>query len=358
MESKKSSEKDISTQSSTETKYLVDVITFTQAELFITINFVSICGVISLSGVVSNIINITVFFRQGFSNTVNISFFGLAISDLCCLITLLWMGVCLNPLIVTAGAPWLPTDFVYLTGAWPHNVCGRITSYITVYVTAERCLCIIIPMKVKELVTPARTTVIISLIYILNILTLVPEYATSYIDWAYIPFLNKTLLAISYRSGREKVTGLIFFMNSVTGVTSFVAVIIFTSILVVKLKKASIWRQKTTTGSSGQDAMSNRDKKTVKMIALIATVLIVCFTPGAVVSMVTFVEPEFDLRRGYMNSVVSMWSIAVVFQSVNSSVNIVFYYKMSSKYRQTFHSTFACMRSVSSPHITAADHPA
>lgn len=324
----------------------VDILTAEQAAIFLLVNFSSLCCILSLLGIIGNVINIIVFLKQGFRNTINICFFGLAISDICCLLTLLWMGVCLNPAVIVSGAPWVATDFVYLTGAWPHNMSGRITSYITVYITAERCVCIIFPLKVKQLISPRKTTVAVCTIYILNILTLCPEYATSYLTWKFFPERNITLLAIAHRSGREQTAGIVFFLNSITGAFSFVSVIVLTAILAVKLKKASVWRLQAKSANSNTVAtMSSRDQKTVKMVTLIATVLIICFIPGVIVAMVTFIEPEFDLRKRYANSVASFWSLASVGQAVNSSINIIFYYKMSSKYKQTFAIVFrACCR--------------
>lgn len=315
-----------------------DILTLDQRNIFVIINYVVICTCVCFMGIVANIINIIVFIKQGFKNTVNICFLGLAISDFCCLVSLQWIAVCFNPYFADAGAPWVAEEFQYLTAAWPHIISGRITSYITVYVTGERCMCILFPMKVKQMITPLRTTMIVVLIYLLNILTMIPEYLTAYLEWKFFPATNRTLISLSFTSNREDMFGIVFFLSFVTGVTSFVAVILFTSILVIKLKETSQWR-KSVGDQSLQ--MSNRDKKTVKLIILIACMLIVCFTPSAVVSLVTFVEPEFDLRKQYVNTVISMWSISCIFQAINSSANIFLYYGMSSKYKVTFDELFA-----------------
>lgn len=322
-----------------------DILTTEQAAIFILVNIVMLSFIISFLGIIGNIINLVVFLKQGFENTINICFFGLAISDTCCLVSLLWVSICMNPLVIFSGAPWVPIDFVYLTGAWPHHISGRITSYITVYVTAERCVCIIFPLKVKQIMTSTKTTVSVCLIYILNILMLCPEYVTAYLAWTFFPKYNATLLAIAHRSGKEQTSGLIFFLNSISGLVSFVSVVVLTAILAVKLKKASIWRIQAKSANISADAMSSRDQKTIKMVSLIATVLIICFTPGVVVSMVTFIEPDFDLKRKYGNTMASLWTVALVSQAVNSSINIVLYYKMSTKFRETFRVIFCtCLR--------------
>lgn len=311
------------------------LLTDKQRETFDIVNFVVLCTMIGLFGITTNIINIIVFFKQGFTNTVNISFFSLAVSDLCCLVTLLWVGLCLNPLLANVGLPWNPSEFQYLTGAWPHIICGRITSYITAYVTVERCLCIIVPLKVKEIITPGRTALAVCLIYILNIFTLVPEYATSYFEWRFFPDTNRTLLTMAFTKSRQKVVGVVFFLSSVTGLTSFAVVVVFTAVLVLKLRHISKWRKDAVVGADNSGSLAGRDRKTMKMIVVISSILIVCYTPGTMITMATFLEPEFMLQRRYQNMCFAMWSVAFVFQAVNSSINIFLYYKMSTRYRET-----------------------
>ncbi|GFS13197.1 chemosensory receptor B [Elysia marginata] len=59
--------------------------------------FVVLAGGISLIGSVANIVNMVVFLKQGFADSVNISLFALAVSDFGSLITLVWMAICFVP---------------------------------------------------------------------------------------------------------------------------------------------------------------------------------------------------------------------------------------------------------------------
>lgn len=308
--------------------------------IFEVVNFVTLCTIIGMFGIFSNIINIIVFSKQGFNNTVNISFLGLAISDLCCLITLQWVCICFNPLFARSGVPWMADEIEYLTGAWPHVCFGRITNLLTAYVTGERCLCIAIPLKVKQIITPRRTTAAVVVIYFINLATLVPEYATSYIDWKFYPARNANLLGLVFTSNRKYVEGLVFILNSTLGMASFVAVIVFTIILIVKLKYSSAWRKKASTHHDKRETASNREKKTVVMVLLIAIILIVCYTPGIIVCLTTFVVAEFYVLGGYINICMACWSFVFVFQTINSSVNIFLYYSMSSSYKVIFDELF------------------
>lgn len=306
--------------------------------VFELVNFVCICGIVSIFGILANMINAVIFYKQGFKNTVNIGFFGLAISDIVCLLTAQWISISMNPLFASTGVPWFPSEVMYLSGGWPHVCSTRITSFITVYITAERYLSIALPLKVKNIITPKVTTIILCLIFCVNLITLFPEYATSYLGWRFFPEKNHTLIGIMFTSSRNSVEGVVYVLHSILGMSSFVGVIIFTTLLVIKLGQTSRWRRQVTSGPGKQEAMSNRDQKTGKMVVVIASVLIACYTPGAIIALTAFVVgPEFNVRGVYFNISESMWSIACAVQAINSSVNIFFYYYMSTRYRQTMH---------------------
>ncbi|GFR58188.1 chemosensory receptor B [Elysia marginata] len=144
--------------------------------LFETLNFSVLSGTISVLGCAANVINIVVFYRQKFSDSVNISLMGLAISDFGALITLVWMSICFSPPFRALPLPFNPAEVQYLTAGWPHVCFARITSYITAYVTLERCLCVTVPLKVKTIITPKRTTLTIISIFLILFASLAPVY--------------------------------------------------------------------------------------------------------------------------------------------------------------------------------------
>lgn len=317
---------------------MTDVLSDEERTVFEIVNFASICCIVGMFGILANIANLIVFSTQGFKNTVNIGFFGLAISDMICLITLLWASVCMNPLFTASGMPWFPLEVMYLSAAWPHVSFSIITSWVTAYVTAERYFSIALPLKVKSIITPKTATFSVCLIYLVNLVTLIPEYTTSYLGWRFDASKNQTRIGILFTSSRSSVEGAVYVLHSVLGIASFTGVILFTTLLVIKLRQSARWRQEATSSSNKTGAMSGRDQKTVKMVLVIACVLIACYTPGAVISLAAFiVGPEFNVRGSYVNIAEAMWSVAGSFQAINSSINVFFYYSMSSKYKQTFH---------------------
>ncbi|XP_059177673.1 type-1 angiotensin II receptor B-like [Physella acuta] len=312
-----------------------------QRTIVVLVNRIFLCALIGLFGIVANVINIRVFLSQGLNNSVNICFLAVAFTDLFRIVTVQWMNVCSNPLIDQLNAPIIFQDIQYLTGGWPHACAIRITIGITAYITAERCLCILLPLKIKTLITPKRTSFILLLIYLFNFLALVPEYATVYFDWRFNLENNKTLLGLAFRENRPAVQGLAFMFHGTISMISLIAVIAFTSVLVVKLKVNSKWRKSAVNLNLTQtDLISNRDKNAIALVVTVATVLIICYTPIVIFSLVSTIVPDFSVSGRQANLFHATWSFGFLFSTFNASINIFLYYKMSSKYRKHFHSIF------------------
>ncbi|KAK0056194.1 growth hormone secretagogue receptor type 1 [Biomphalaria pfeifferi] len=325
--------------------FMSDLLSDGVKQIYELVNYLVFCNIFSVFGIFSNIINILVFCRQGLNSTVNISFTGVAVSDLCSLVTLLWFNVCVNPLFVNSDVPMAPSEVQHLTGGFPHACFARITCWITVYITAERCLCIVSPLKIKQIITTKRATSIIVGIYIIMIASLLPEYTTMYIGWRQYSEKNRSIIGLIRTKENDKVSGLTFLLYAIYILVSFFAVIFFTTILVVKLKQKTKWREESTFDDKQSNTISNRDKKTIRMVIMIAAVLIVCYLPSVLLSAAGFIVPGFFVVGQYSNVFFVTWSFAFVLDSINSSVNIILYYTMSSKYRQTLHEMMASKNS-------------
>lgn len=78
----------------------------------------------------------------------NVLHAGLAVSDIGCLLTLIWINICCTPAFITADLAFDSVELQYLTSGIPHTVFSRITGCITAFITLERCLCITAPLKV------------------------------------------------------------------------------------------------------------------------------------------------------------------------------------------------------------------
>uniref|UniRef100_A0A2C9KBT4 G-protein coupled receptors family 1 profile domain-containing protein n=1 Tax=Biomphalaria glabrata TaxID=6526 RepID=A0A2C9KBT4_BIOGL len=367
---------------SNSTKIIIDIINMVLVGV--------IANTVSALGIFGNIINIVVFFTQGLRTTVNISFFSLAISDLCNLITIAWFSICVNPYLnADPDLIIFPPEFQHLTAGFPHACFARITAWITVFMTVERCLCITFPFKIKEMITPKRTVITIICIYLFVIAAMIPEYLAcsersspiSLVDqwgkglrttvnisffslaisdlcnlitiaWFSIcvnPYLNADPDLIIFPPEFQHLTAGFphaCFARITAWITVFMtverSVIIFTTVLVVKLNQKSQWRQKSTFDSAQSETISRRDRSTMKTVILIASVLIINFSPTVAFFTGVFIVPEFSITGRQRNLFLVSAAFCFIFDTLNSSVTIISYYTMSSKYRQTFHELLSC----------------
>ncbi|KAI8796574.1 growth hormone secretagogue receptor type 1 [Biomphalaria glabrata] len=312
--------------------------------LFILVNHVIISTCICLFGIVGNCINISVFLKQGLRRSVNLSLCAMSFSDLFGLLFQVWHNFCLDPYLDLADLPVNFMEIQYLTAGWPNVIMVRITSWITMYITAERCLSVLTPLKIQRIVTFERTAVILLFIFLLNVSSFLPLYSSAYFSWNFNPSQNKTTLGVSFYSNKLIIEGIINRFQASLAIIAFVLVVLFTGILAINLKRKSKWRRGVTSNKNQQEAMSSRESKTVGMIIVVAVVLIVCYTPGVTCSITTSFIPDFGITGKQANVFHAVWSFCFLFHAVNSSINILLYYRMSSKYRTTLREIFPMLR--------------
>ncbi|XP_005099018.2 adenosine receptor A1 [Aplysia californica] len=330
------------TTSSPSGSFHENIVSDEQWLIFQVVNIVVICGLVSLFGVASNIINIVVFAKQGFQDSMNISLMGLAVSDLCSLLPMIWLSICLNPLFYNSELPFDPMDLISLTGGMPHITFVKIATIITAFITFERCLCIAIPLKVKTIITPGRTKIIIISIYIAMFAMVVPFCFGNGIESIFDYTTNATVLKATFTAEREELEAITFLFQGIVATTfSFVFVVCCTIVLVVKLNSKTKWRQATAAKSDrAAGGVGVKDQKVVKMVTLIAVIFIVCSLPSTFLFLYMVIDPSFRVDGVYPNMFLVVWSLSSLTEAINSSVNIFVYLKMSSKYQAVFMKTF------------------
>ncbi|CAL1543770.1 unnamed protein product, partial [Lymnaea stagnalis] len=293
-------------------------------------------------GVIGNLINLIVFFKQGVSESINISLVALTVSDLGSLLTVQWINLLCNPAFTSSGVPIVRTDIFFLTAGTPHGLFARVTSWVTAYITIERCLCVVIPLKVKFVVSPKLTLRVMLVIYVVMMLTLLPTYATVYMTWNWYPDVNRTLLGLTLAGGSDVTIFVTYALSASTQITSFLIVVIFTLILITNIRRNSKWRLSSVVFSldSANEHSKKRDSKTLKMVTMMAAIYIVCFSPMMMMYIAISSVSGFSANGPYQNDYFAAWSFADLLDSLNSSASFFVYYVMSTKYRKTFKEFF------------------
>ncbi|XP_005104454.1 galanin-like G-protein coupled receptor npr-9 [Aplysia californica] len=330
-----------------------DLISDTFRRIYVIVNFNTLSLVINFLGTIGNFINIVVFARQGFSDSVNVSLFGLAVSDFLGLVSLQWFNICSNELFAASDIPFDSIEVQYLTSGWPHVAFARTTAWITAFITFERCLCVTMPLKVKVIITPRRCAYVIVVIFVTVIASIVPIYFSTFFAWKFYPDRNRTLLGIAFVENRVEIESIAIPINgSVIPWSAFIVVIVCTSVLVYSLNSKTKWRNKATFGVTNLSETENanstkstagasvRDRRVVKMVVLISIIFITSFMPFTVCFMWSAIEPEFSVVGRFQNTFWVAVGVALIMETINSSVNLILYYRMSSRYRETFRQLF------------------
>ncbi|CAG5119120.1 unnamed protein product [Candidula unifasciata] len=301
---------------------------------FLLVNLWGPALAVCILGIFTNILNIIVFSKQGLRDTVNISLFGLATSDLGSLITLLYANISFMPAFMALDLPFVGSDVMYISTLC-HLIFTRVSTWITAYITLERCLCVTAPLRVKNLFTPKRTVLYLIVVYVLMIASACPMFYTTRPAKIFNPLKNRTLFGISFIEDRNKIEAIGFMTNNTIPTLAFCTVAICTAILVSTLRKKSKWRRKTTT-STANTVVADRDGKVVKIVVLISTVFIICYLPGTAVFVYMMLDSDLRIDGFHKNIVIAVFSVLFHLESINAGVNIFIYLSMSSKYRVTF----------------------
>lgn len=176
-------------------------------------------------------------------------------------------------------------------------------------------------------------------IFIILIAAGSPVYLVHRLDMKFFPGKNKSIVGLISSPNREKVERIYFALNNfLLQFIAFMVIIVGTVVLVTSLNRRTKWRKKAT--NAAQADLSNRDQKVAKMVVMISTLFIACFIPITVIFLAIAFRPDLALGGKLLNIGVVAGGFGIILETINSSTNILIYYHMSSKYRDTFRCIF------------------
>ncbi|GFO17018.1 chemosensory receptor a [Plakobranchus ocellatus] len=304
--------------------------------------------------IIANSLSIAVFIKLGFSEPSNISLTALAICDFTLAVLLTWNNLCFWLTYHNIRLPFHSANVSLLTGGAQWAFLSTTVAWITAFISFERCLCILVPLKVRRLITPRGTFVAI---FIIILLTFCPSffiYVRYKFVWVFNPYRNVTILntipvnsefAILF----EKISFVI--CGVIQPLLAFSIVLICTALLVVQLRKISSWRLSVTSAKSKREQpeenpaarssaakarISQKEERLVRKVVAIATIFIVSYVPTCIFLLCYVVFDEFNQFGVYRRLFTVSGYIISLGQPISGSVNILIYYKMASKFRSVF----------------------
>ncbi|XP_076464823.1 galanin receptor 2b-like [Babylonia areolata] len=296
---------------------------------------------IFLIGGPGNVINMAVFYRQGLQDRINVCLFALALGDELYLLVMMCHMAEQVHLQFTSEDRYGPMVMFmttnYLTGFSGVMYASQILSAI---IASERCYCVLRPLKYQTVIRTRTMTVIIVFVYVVVISLYSVVSFRFYIGCVRDPIsgaaFKTTIVNEVYEAYEELVDILdgVFFGAGLPGVV-MVVVITTTIITVVKLRQVVTWRTETSS------SISPREVALTKMLVGTSILFIVCVFPFAVIRVCWLIFPDVNIGRSNHNLFkTSLWW-GILLSYINSSLNIVVYYAMGSRYRETFWELFS-----------------
>lgn len=304
-------------------------------------------SIITYIGIVSNILVLVVFHRQGFNDSTSVSMSAIAVWDLVkCFsgaIQRLYapIGLVSRPQSVSWGNISTATLTYLITFS------SYVSAAMAAYVAVERCLCVVIPFKVKFLLTPKTSLKCMLALSAIVFGSFFPIFFIYDIVWIYSPKYNATVAIYSYSNFFKEHNGPLMRYYNLIGIIyptmSFFVIVISTAIIVSRLKESSQFRAESAnvskTSTSGTE-ISSRDKQVMKMLLVIIAVYVIALFPRIVLYMAKYYVPEFYFLRKYHNIFLVVCYVVLILDFGNATVNFYIFLAMSSNFRSTFFSMF------------------
>ncbi|KAI8786160.1 FMRFamide receptor [Biomphalaria glabrata] len=315
-------------------------------EFFMIFNLLICSELIGLFGIFANVINIVVFTKQGFQDSVNVTLTALAISDIGALVTLQLTTLLTNPFVFSATLSFSPVELLGMVSFYPHNYFIRVSGFITSFAAVERCLCVVMPLKVKGIITSKVAVIVNVIIFLIISLNMLTPYYYVYFSWTFVPFLNTSILGVSYREGWEAAFGVSYFVTDLfEPYFTFFILIVSTFVMTARLKSTVSWR-KSVTSSSSKSGLPSKEKRLVVMLATVSLIFIICLIPQSAILTAVSIVQELNAKGAYFDVALVIYCISYLAETICSSVNILVYYKMSSKYRETINNMFKGLKTL------------
>ncbi|XP_076461499.1 uncharacterized protein LOC143293990 [Babylonia areolata] len=291
-----------------------------------------------LFGGPANLINMAVFYKQGLKERINVCLFSLSLSDFLYLTIIVFLhGEQIYKQFITEEAYGVVFRFIA-----NHNMIGFygltwVSEVISAIIACERCFCIMQPLRSQTVLSTSTTTIIIVLVNVMVVGLYFVVGARYRIVCAYDPTTNRDVWIVAsskFFLDNQNVIG--FFDSYVYGIAipmvSIVVVVVTTTLTLLKLRQAAAWRA----GTSSSGIVSAREVALTMMLVYNSIFFTVCVSPIALFRVVWPFIPEINPGRRHHNMFFAGLWVLDAMSYINATFNIVVYYSMGSRYRQTF----------------------
>ncbi|XP_059139393.1 uncharacterized protein LOC131927653 [Physella acuta] len=312
--------------------FVVDFIT--------TLNYIFLIEIFAVFGLVTNVVNIIVFTRQGFQETVNITLVALGVGNMGALFFAMGFFM-LSPWFLHADLPFIQADILTILVSFPHTYFIRVCGFINAFSSFSRCMCVVFPLQFKSIISKRVVWTFNTGVFFVCLLCVAHVFFMAYFEAAFVPSRNKTLIVSRYRVSSDIYTIWYFVTDLAVPISYYIIIVVSNIVIVLKLKVKSKWRISNAKQSLPDEQISQKDKKVTRMLIMISMLFVVCQTPIIMIYTASALERELTFRGKYSNVLILNSSFVILFDVIFGSVDIFIYYNMSTKFRNTFLELFA-----------------
>uniref|UniRef100_A0A2C9LY58 G-protein coupled receptors family 1 profile domain-containing protein n=1 Tax=Biomphalaria glabrata TaxID=6526 RepID=A0A2C9LY58_BIOGL len=288
---------------------------------------------------IANVLNMVVFVKMGFQERVNYTLFWLSVCDFVTAGTVSIMSNC-HVGDISAFGVVLDADSTALIMAWTRCMFVDVSSVLTVYVSVERCMCILRPFTFNTTFLVRHAKAIMTALSLFVIINYLPIFFTFDFHIEFNLATNSTILFMTYSDVNlrfqlynDMAFGFLF--------TGMCQICIFFCAVVMHhgLRKTSTVRESTSQekgDSKGRgvkgSAMSAKERRMVRMILILASLYMVISVPQILFLAACHISPDLTAEENY-NIHITIYSVGIYLGVIYGCFSTVIYFKCSTNYR-------------------------
>ena len=313
------------------------------AKLYAKIHFVMsgiVIPVIALFGVCGNVLSITVLSQ---TNTAIFKWLiGLGVADTMYLISRFIMCVLLWVRSYdTELAAYFTVAIQQPVGILSTLVSIHASNWIIVFLTLERFTAVKFPLRAKTSVLerfPSVTIVCIFLLFIAFFIPMMFTYRRAEIMDKGLNITLPVLLPTPFYYSREKMI-YAYFSFVAFRVVPIIAVLVLNALILHSLHKRERHRKQLTTLSKWHE-----HRQVTRMLLVVSAVFLIFMLPRSLLGFASLISTKFVFNGAEHYLFFTMLDFSHACESINSSVNFLIYFVMSSKFKITYNKIFSCKK--------------
>lgn len=302
--------------------------------------------VVSLFGVVVNVISLVVFLQQRLRDYVSVALISLCVSDLGMTLLSLGTSLCYAWKLVRPGDSPSNDALLYAAFLWPYSMLYDISALTTALISAERFLCVAMPLKVKHVVTIPRMLTAVAFVYVYNVAVYCPLFKAQELRWSMTSSVsNSSSLVVWLSQDHQIFENVVFYINVLGLIVIAQTVVTICSVgMVSGLIMSKNFQIKSLKRGKKMSRLKKQEVVLIKTVFMIAIMFCISNSLLVAFTFAIMFYPEFRIDGAYSGAYLLCSAIVRLCSVLNATGNGCIYFKLSSKFRHVFQRWFVCRK--------------